>query len=248
MTKFDKQVQAKWLSELNRSDGNNDAIKANAQRNGIKACFASAALVCHVCRMLDKPIPNQLLYGQLKLSKRKADRQKLQYQDADKINLCNLNHYPTSWEKSTNDMDWMEEDCVGWNSQTSTITNWSKWGKTCHSQGSNYSTDCSDSKPAVWWLWSNIQESHWAVRPQSGSQEGIVKKWEFCTFCTYMERKLICGLFPDVTHELLNVCVYVCLVTVWVGWIPYSLHHAPSGLIPSGLHRTWLKPQLVLCN
>ena len=61
----------------------------------------------HVCRMDDRRIPKQLLYDQLKLDKRKPGQQKLRYQDVVTINLCNLNLFSRSWEKSANDR-------IGW--------------------------------------------------------------------------------------------------------------------------------------
>ena len=69
-------------------------LRASAQGMESMLVWNQLRWVGHVCRMDDQRIPKQLLYGQLKLGKRKPGRQKLRYQDAVKINLCNLNLFP----------------------------------------------------------------------------------------------------------------------------------------------------------
>ena len=93
-----------WTEKVPNTDV---LLRANAQGMESMLVWNQLRRVGQVCRMNDRRIPEQLLYGRLKLGKRKPGRQKLRYQDAMKINLCSLNLFSRSWEKSTNDrIEW----------------------------------------------------------------------------------------------------------------------------------------------
>ena len=81
------------------------AVLRKANTKGIEALLVLNQLrwVGHICRMDDQRIPKQLLFGQLKIGKRKPGRQKLRYQDTVKVNLSNINLDCRSWEDVTAD-------------------------------------------------------------------------------------------------------------------------------------------------
>ena len=91
-------LDIQWSDKLPDTD-----VLRRANMEGMEALLILNQLrwVGHVCRMDDHRIPKQLLYGQLKIGKRKPGRQKLRYQDAVRTNLSNINLDLRLWERQT---------------------------------------------------------------------------------------------------------------------------------------------------